>query len=103
MNRDELKAKLHEAEIQRLASSNKTQYPSAMQMARNLGGSVVRNAMSVAAGNSLRLDEGAAQSRLNICKGCEFFNQTQERCGKCGCNMAVKTYLRAEKCPLGKW
>jgi len=103
MNRDELKAKLQEAHIQRLASSNKTQYPSAMQMARNLGSSVINNAMSVAAGNSLRVDNSVAETRLNVCKGCEFFNQLQERCGKCGCNMAVKTYLRAEKCPVGKW
>lgn len=103
MNRDQLKARLQEAEIKRLASSNKTQYPSAMQMARNLGNSVINNAMSVVAGNSLRIDDSTAQNRLNTCKGCEFFNHVQERCGKCGCNMAVKTYLRAEKCPVGKW
>jgi hypothetical protein len=103
MNRDQLKAKLQEAQIQRLSSSNKNPYPSAMQMARNLGGSIINNAMSITAGNSLRVDDSAAQARLNTCKGCEFFNQLQERCTKCGCNMAVKTYLRAEKCPVGKW
>jgi uncharacterized paraquat-inducible protein A len=72
-------------------------------MASNLAQSVVRNVQSLAAGNALRLDENAANQRLNICKGCEFFNQAQERCTKCGCFMAVKTYLKAEKCPVGKW
>jgi len=103
MNRDSLKQSLQNNRIQQLASSNKPQMPSIGSMASNLAQSVVRNVQSVAAGNALRLDENAANQRLNICNGCEFFNQAQERCTKCGCFMAVKTYLKAEKCPVGKW
>lgn len=72
-------------------------------MAKNLGSSVVRNVRSVAAGNSLRLSEDDANRRLMICQQCEFFKEDQKRCNKCGCFMAVKTYLKAERCPIGKW
>ena len=39
--------------------------------------------------------------RLSICQTCKFF--TGQRCLKCGCNMAIKTYLTASTCPIGKW
>jgi hypothetical protein len=119
-----LKNKIQQAaKINELASSNKPPVPSiASQTAKinqlraarepmpsigavasNLAQSVLRNAQSVAAGNPLKIDEVTAQSRLSICKGCEFYNAMQERCMRCGCFMAVKTHLKAEKCPVGKW
>ena len=33
----------------------------------------------------------------------EHFDAEQERCRKCGCWVSIKTYLKAEKCPIGKW
>ena len=103
MDKQSLMNSLQNNRIQQMASSNKPQMPSLGSMASNLAQSVVRNVQSVAAGNALRLNENEANQRLNICRGCEFFNHAQERCGKCGCFMAVKTYLKAEKCPVGKW
>jgi hypothetical protein len=32
-----------------------------------------------------------------------FFDSLSERCSRCGCFLSVKTYLKAEKCPVGKW
>jgi len=103
ISREQLKAKLDQQRINSLSNSNKTNYPSFGQMARNLGGSVVRNVQSVAAGNELKISESEAKRRLDTCKSCEFFDEVQQRCRKCGCYMAVKTYLKAEKCPIGKW
>lgn len=103
ISREQLKAKLDQQRIKTLSSSNKTNYPNVGQMARNLGNSVVRNVRSVASGNELKISELEAQKRLNTCKSCEFFDEVQQRCRKCGCYMAVKTYLKAEKCPIGKW
>jgi hypothetical protein len=103
MNREQLKIKLQEAQKRNISSSNNVHYPPPIQMAKNLGSSIINNVISVAKGNSLRVEQEEAQKRLNICKKCDFFNALQERCGKCGCNMAVKTYLRAERCPIGKW
>jgi hypothetical protein len=103
MDKNSLIRSLQSNRIQQLQSSNKPQMPSATKMAVNLGKSVVNNAASVMAGNALKTDSEQANSRLSICRGCEFFDSGSERCGKCGCNMAVKTYLRAEKCPIDKW
>jgi len=103
MNRDDLKRSLQNSAIERLQSSNKTKMPTIGAMARNLAQSVSRNVQSVSAGNNLRLTQEEANSRLDICNTCEFFNKVQSRCTKCGCFMAVKTYLKAEKCPIGRW
>jgi Family of unknown function (DUF6171) len=104
MDRNQLSQSLQNNRINQLASSNKPpQMPSIGAMASNLARSVANNVQSVAAGNPLRLDDSAATQRLNICRGCEFFNGAEQRCTKCGCFMAVKTYLKAEKCPVGKW
>lgn len=103
MNRDSLRQSLQNNRIQRLQSSNKPTMPSLPKMAANAAQAVVRNVQSVAAGNDLRLSSDEANARLTVCRGCEFFDKNQERCGKCGCFMALKTYLKAERCPVGKW
>jgi hypothetical protein len=103
INKEQLKSKLDSAKIKNLQSSNKILYPSQLQMAKNLGTSIARNMQSVISGNGLRISDEEASRRLDICNSCEFFDQIQKRCRKCGCYMAVKTYLKAEKCPIGKW
>jgi hypothetical protein len=103
MDLNSIKRILEEKRIKELQSSNKPQLPSIANMAFNVGQSIARNVQSVAAGNSLNLPADEANKRLNICKGCEFFLSEQSRCSKCGCYMAVKTYLKAERCPVGKW
>lgn len=43
-------------------------------------------------------------ARMEICHACEHLKrQPIERCGKCGCVIAMKTRFAREKCPLGKW
>jgi hypothetical protein len=104
MNSDFLKRRLEETRQKQLQSSNKSlSMPSIGQMARNLGKSVANNAISVVKGNDLRLTPDEANRRLNICKGCQFFDSLSQRCSRCGCFLSVKTYLKAESCPVGKW
>lgn len=43
-----------------------------------------------------------AESRMSVCRGCEFLTKT-DRCTKCGCHMLVKTTWVEQKCPIGKW
>jgi len=103
MDRNSLIKSLQSDRIKKLQSSTKQQLPSNFTMAKNLAGSVVRNVASVASGNSLNISQEEANRRLSICNGCEFFIKESQRCSKCGCNMAIKTYLKAERCPVGKW
>jgi hypothetical protein len=98
MDKETLKAKL-----QSVKENIKPSYPTLSQMAKNLAESVKTNINSVLEGNNLKLSDADAARRLNVCKGCTFFDADQQRCTKCGCKMAIKTYLKAEKCPIGKW
>jgi hypothetical protein len=84
-------------------TNNKPQYPSMGQMAKNLGNDIIKNVKSVAAGNPVNADENEVNRRRGICNGCSYFDKGQERCTKCGCYMAVKVYLKASSCPVGKW
>jgi hypothetical protein len=106
MDRDELKRKIQQAsKIRELSgqSIQKQTLPPFKQMVQNVGQSVVRNVQSVVDGNPLNVSDDEKNRRLSICNSCEFYIKEQERCSKCGCYMAVKTYLKAESCPVGKW
>jgi hypothetical protein len=47
------------------------------------------------------------QSRLDICKGCEFWDQSgfagTGKCKKCGCSTQAKLRMATSKCPIDKW
>lgn len=53
--------------------------------------------------NQPRSQEELVNSRLEICRACEFFRPKTETCRKCGCFMKLKTMLQNAKCPVGKW
>ncbi len=101
--KDYLKNMMQQHQISKLANSNKQTFPSAVQMAKNLGRDVVKTVQSVAAGNPINASDDEVSKRKSICNSCEFFNSAQDRCTKCGCYMAVKTYLKASHCPINKW
>jgi uncharacterized paraquat-inducible protein A len=104
MDREKLKNMLLEnSKIQKLASSNKPNMPNAFQIAGNLASTAVNVVKSTLEGNPLNVETDEADRRKNICNSCEFFNKAQERCSKCGCFMAVKAYIKAASCPVGKW
>ena len=46
-------------------------------------------------------------SRVEICKGCEFWEGSgfagTGRCKKCGCSTQAKLRMATEKCPIDKW
>jgi hypothetical protein len=97
MNREELK------ELLIKNSKNIKRTPSINQMAKNVVQTAVDTVKTVAAGNSFNMTQDVINKRKEICNSCEFYNKNQDRCTKCGCFMAIKTYLRAATCPLGKW
>lgn len=41
--------------------------------------------------------------RLKICNKCPFFVKSNSRCGKCGCDMNIKTKHKNFKCPDGRF
>jgi len=81
----------------------KEETPTVFEMVKNVGKSIVTNTKSVITGNGLKLTKEEADKRLTICKGCAHFDAATERCRKCGCYTSLKTYLKAERCPIGMW
>jgi hypothetical protein len=103
MNKDYFKKTIQETQIQKLASSNRGVYPSFTQMAKNVGGDIVKTVQNITSGEQIKTDDAEVNRRKSICNSCEFFNSAQERCTKCGCYVAIKVYVKASGCPLGKW
>jgi uncharacterized paraquat-inducible protein A len=100
MDREQLKKILTENAKNNI---NNQAMPSPMQIAKNLAKTAVATVKSVAAGNPVNAPQDVIDNRKNICNSCTFFNKNQDRCTKCGCNMALKTYIKAASCPVGKW
>jgi hypothetical protein len=73
--------------------------PSKIQMAKNLASATVEHAKTGFA--NVTSDE--QQARLDICKGCEFYREADDRCLKCGCFLKSKSAWKSGKCPIGKW
>jgi hypothetical protein len=51
----------------------------------------------------IKLSEEERNARYNICKSCEWLFIPTSSCKKCGCLMAIKTYMPTQSCPIGKW
>ena len=49
------------------------------------------------------VSEETKNSRLEICKSCEFFNESLYQCKQCGCFLKIKASWATEKCPIDKW
>jgi hypothetical protein len=53
------------------------------------------------------VDEATLASRMEICKGCEFWDASgfvgTGKCRKCGCSTQAKLRMATSKCPVDKW
>lgn len=73
-------------------------YPSLGKQVRNLG----ETAKQVIRNPKLASDE-LFQDRMSICKACDWYDERQNRCRKCGCMLKGKARFEASQCPLKKW
>lgn len=80
--------------------------PSRGTMLGNLAAATVRIGTAAVTGNQVRRKDDDIEKIKPICRACEFFRASDERCSKCGCNMmgvAGKWQWETEHCPIGKW
>ncbi len=75
--------------------------PGVIEQATNLAKATVQHTTAGMA----NVTQEEHDRRMNICKGCEFFRPSDNRCGKCGCKLMVKVWWKEQKCPLDppKW
>ncbi|MFA6198917.1 MAG: DUF6171 family protein [Bacteroidales bacterium] len=64
-------------------------------------------AKDIVTGNVQYAEPSKQEERRNICKGCEFLQDSRFDligiCGKCGCMMNQKTKFSQSTCIIGKW
>ena len=77
--------------------------PPAAEIAMHAGHSGYRAASAVLLGHTLKVTDEQQAQRLEICASCEFYHAAKQRCTRCGCYTAAKSWLKTEKCPVGKW
>jgi len=56
-------------------------------------------------GDSLFVSPEIQQQRLNICKSCEFYNESQVTCNynQYNCHLDSMTRSSLKSCPISKW
>ena len=79
--------------------------PSGGVALRNVSRAVLRAGMTLATHGSIRVSDDEKARRLYVCGQCEWFRPSDERCAhaRCACYLRVKTALRSERCPAGRW
>jgi len=76
--------------------------PKVSVMAANLARAAVGEAKARVAGLP-KLEAEEIERRMATCRGCENFIHGQNRCAMCGCFAALKSRMRSQHCPVGKW
>jgi hypothetical protein len=79
------------------------EYPTKIQMAKNLGGSIKKNISTLLKGNKVAASDKKVKMREKTCLHCDWFEKKKLRCIKCGCVIPIKIRLEEETCPLNKW
>ena len=96
--------------IQKLVEVTGQKLPSMAEMSKNALAAIVRTADQFVSHGVVKAAPEEIERRRIICSGdggstprCDKFILENERCGVCGCFTKLKTWLTAERCPLGKW
>ena len=77
--------------------------PSKAEMANNVTKSLARTVKSFVSGDGISTTDKERKKRMKECLSCAWYIKEKKRCAKCGCVVALKTYLLEDSCPVGKW
>lgn len=61
---------------------------------------VVREAVQ---GRDVIVSQEKFDSRMTVCRGCEFISPDHSKCQACGCHLGLKLKFQASTCPKGRW
>ncbi len=78
------------------------QYPSLSEQGKNLAKfsfDLIKNALQSGA---LIVSAEVQAQRLEICKTCEWYDDTQTKCKHCGCFLPAKVSFALDSCPVKK-
>jgi len=86
-----------------MSEQSEQKYPSFLQQGKNLADfsfELIKRAIN---GESLMVSEKIQEERMVICRSCEFYDKSQNRCTECGCWLDQKTKFALDSCPIQKW
>jgi len=84
--------------------SEEKQYPPLPQQGKNLAKftwDILKSSLTNR--DALLVSDEIYNQRLEICKSCEWYDETQNRCKECGCWLEQKARWSLDSCPQDKW
>lgn len=78
-------------------------YPSLQQQGKNLAKFTFELIKQSLRSGALLVSEEVKQQRLAVCKTCNWYDESQDRCRECGCYMDHKAGYALDSCPIDKW
>ncbi len=79
------------------------EYPSLPEQAFNVSKTAFDIVRSYTRGEQLLVTEEVKKARIDICRGCNWFDEDAMRCNECGCFLVNKVRFSGSKCPLHYW
>ena len=70
-----------------------------LNMLKNFTNSLINHSLN----GWMNVNRETFNSRMSICRSCEFFDSSAVRCKQCGCFLNIKASWASEKCPIDKW
>ncbi len=86
--------------------SDKDQYPSLGQQAKNLAQfswDLIKYLQQGQNHNALFVSDEVYKERIMTCHSCDKYDELENRCKECGCFIPPKAKIILDSCPLGKW
>lgn len=78
-------------------------YPSLPEQGKNLAKFIFEVIKTTWNGDHLIVSDDVYEERMSICKTCEWYDESQNRCRHCGCYLVEKARYAIDSCPIKKW
>ena len=82
-------------------------FPSKVQQGKNLAKFTMQVVKDVVVGgigsDDIFVSSTIQDDRMNICRGCEYYSKSNNRCRQCGCWLIHKVKFQTSTCPISKW
>lgn len=91
--------KTEEKKPENINSEQIKKAPSIIQKAKSFTKAVTSHTLD----GFTNVSQEKQEERLDICRSCEYFDESNTICMKCGCYLVTKTSWRTSECPIGKW
>lgn len=86
--------------------TDEKKYPSLGEQASNLAKfswDLIKHLQQNHNHTKLFVSDETYKERVTTCKGCDKYDELENRCTECGCYIPAKAKIILDSCPLNKW